>query len=281
MTGTRRRTAPGGPVAVAGACALAIGAATVGFAAGSAPAISPAREFVDRVLGYIGLRAEACPAEVVDEWPDRATLCAAYGSHFSAFKLDVETTLRRHNIASAVTPIEPWTYRAGRYQRVVEVEGERIVVVFDERTRRVMLALPGEGGEVVEEVITGRPSGPRIAGFGGVSTPRILLEGRVPPRYPAEAEERGIRGSVSLKVLVLRDGSVGRVDVLRVDPAGWKFDDAAVEAVLEWTFEPARYRDEPVDVVHTISVAFEPEAPAEEAPVDSGPERDGFLLPDR
>jgi len=229
------------------------------------PKTSSARALVDRVLGYLGLKVEACPAEIADQWPGRATLCAPYGSNFSSFKLDVETTLRRYNIASAVTPVEPWTLRDGRYRRVVEVEGEQIVVVFDENAQRVMLALPGEEGAIVEEVTSGRPVGPRIAGFGGVTTPRVRAEGRVVPRYPEAAQRLEISGTVSLEVLVRSDGSVGRVNVLRVDPEGWEFERAAVEAVRQWTFDPSRYQGKPVDALHTIHVTF---GPAVAAPGD-------------
>jgi TonB family protein len=238
---------------------------------------SPARELVERVLGYLGLRVRTCSDEVAAEWPDRATLCAPYGGRFSAFKLDVDSTLARHDISPAITPIEPWTFHAGRYTRVVEVEGERIVVVFDERTKQLVLALPGEKNEdLAEEVNTGRRVGPRIAGFGGVSVPRVRADSQVRPDYPVAAYRQGIAGNVTLRALILRDGSVGDVEVLRVEPDGYEFDAAAVAAVRQWRFDPATLDGEPVDAMHTLRVSFETPgegpagepAPADEAPAD-------------
>ena len=254
--------------------AAALVAAVIACGAVAAGEISPARELVERVLGYLGLRVEACSGTIAQAWPDRSTLCAPYGGSFSAFKLDVETTLRRHNISSAIKSIEPWTYSVGSYKHVVEVEGEQITVVFDEKQRRVVLALPaGEKGDLVAEVTTGRPSAPRLAGFGGVSVPRVRVDGRVRPDYPVAAYTEGIRGDVTLRALVRRDGSVGEVEVLRVDPDGFDFETAAVAAVQQWRFDPAELDGEAVDAMHTIRVTFDaapPRDPGAEEPTTTG-----------
>ncbi len=73
--------------------------------------------------------------------------------------------------------------------------------------------------------------------------------------YPFIAQENGIEGTVFLRFIVDKDGSVIDVEVLRgVDPS---LDEAAIAAVKrapKW--EPGRQRGQPVKVSCTIPIAF-------------------------
>jgi len=61
----------------------------------------------------------------------------------------------------------------------------------------------------------------------------------LPPSYPPEAQKAGQEGRVVLKVQVLSDGAVGRVEV--VTSAGHPaLDEAALAAARQWQFAPAR-----------------------------------------
>jgi protein TonB len=211
--------------------------------------------FVEEVMGHLRLKAEACPDEIKDEHPDRVTTCASYRSHFSAFKLDVEVNLRRHHLASLATPVHPWTFKGGSYVRAFKVEEKELTVRFDEKAKRVVLIYPGVDMQAGAAPTATREQ-PMIAGFGGVSRPTVIDSSRVEPEYPPRARERGIEGSVSLEVVIRKDGTVGEVSVLRHRPEGWDFEEAAVSAVQQWRFEPALHDGEPVDAVHTITVDF-------------------------
>jgi len=59
----------------------------------------------------------------------------------------------------------------------------------------------------------------------------------VPPKYPRTAVRRNLNGSVDLKFTVAIDGSVYNVAVLDSTP-GTVFDQAAIDAVSKWRFEP-------------------------------------------
>ncbi|MFQ5881970.1 MAG: energy transducer TonB [Candidatus Methylomirabilales bacterium] len=85
----------------------------------------------------------------------------------------------------------------------------------------------------------------------------VALEAyQVKPQYPESARKKGIQGTAVLKVLVLVDGSVGKVLVDK--SAGHPdLDRAASEAVRLWRFEPARRGKEPVDVWVLVPVKFE------------------------
>jgi len=66
------------------------------------------------------------------------------------------------------------------------------------------------------------------------------------PNYPAAAQKRGLQGQVLLKVHVLASGKPDNVAVAK--SSGHSIlDDAAVKAVTEWVFEPAKRGKTPID----------------------------------
>lgn len=66
------------------------------------------------------------------------------------------------------------------------------------------------------------------------------------PEYPSLAQDRGLQGQVVLKVHVLASGKPDNVAVER--SSGHKIlDDAAVKAVLAWSFDPAKRGQTPID----------------------------------
>ena len=74
--------------------------------------------------------------------------------------------------------------------------------------------------------------------------------------YPEVPKENGVQGKVTLQFTVMKDGSVGKVKVLRgADPA---LDREAVRVVSsspKWT--PGKQRDRAVNVTYTFPVIFQ------------------------
>ncbi|MBN1337058.1 MAG: energy transducer TonB [Deltaproteobacteria bacterium] len=68
-----------------------------------------------------------------------------------------------------------------------------------------------------------------------------------PPSFPARARALGLSGFVTLSFVVDVDGSAQDIHVVEAEPPG-TFDEAAVMAVEEWTFEPGRQEGAPVAV---------------------------------
>ena len=88
----------------------------------------------------------------------------------------------------------------------------------------------------------------------GVVNPRILRE--VKPQYTADAMRAKVQGTVLLECVVLADGTVGRVDVVRsLDPT-FGLDFEAVKAARQWRFQPGTRFGEPVNVLVTIELTF-------------------------
>jgi protein TonB len=70
---------------------------------------------------------------------------------------------------------------------------------------------------------------------------------RSAPSYPPRARSKGIEGHVTLRVLIGKSGNIEKVKVVDAAPSG-VFEEAAVDAVRGWQFEPALYRGEKVRV---------------------------------
>ncbi len=79
---------------------------------------------------------------------------------------------------------------------------------------------------------------------------------QVKPAYPESARRARIQGVALLRFLVLATGRVGSVTVAESAGHG-DLDRAAIDAVKQWRFEPARRGPEPVDVWVTLPVRFE------------------------
>ena len=77
---------------------------------------------------------------------------------------------------------------------------------------------------------------------------------RVIPRYPALARASNIGGSVVIRGVVRKDGSIDNVEIIKDLPYG--LGEAAKEAVEQWRFRAATYRGEPIDVYYTVTVNF-------------------------
>ncbi len=74
--------------------------------------------------------------------------------------------------------------------------------------------------------------------------PKILQKKRIP--YPRSAERAGIEGVVDLKIVVDTKGRVQEAEVVR--GPGFGLNEAALAAVKECLFSPARVGDRPVAV---------------------------------
>lgn len=112
----------------------------------------------------------------------------------------------------------------------------------------------GGVGGVVGGMTSGRaalPAGPPYRPGGNISPPRLLT--RAEPVLPAIARQAGVQGTVLLEVIIDEHGDVVEAKVLRSLPL---LDDAALEAVRQWRYEPGQLHGRPVPVVMTVAVPF-------------------------
>jgi len=87
---------------------------------------------------------------------------------------------------------------------------------------------------------------------GAVTAPRVIRE--VKPTYTTEAMLQRIQGTVTLEVVVTREGCAAQMRVIRSLEHG--LDREAMAAVAQWQFEPGRLAGTPVDVLVNVMIDF-------------------------
>lgn len=85
----------------------------------------------------------------------------------------------------------------------------------------------------------------------GIEPPKLIKS--VDPVYPEQARKDGIEGIVILEAKVDVKGSVENVKVLQSIPA---LDQAAIDAVRQWAYEPLVLDGKPTPVIFTVTVRF-------------------------
>lgn len=145
----------------------------------------------------------------------------------------------------------------------------------------VSVAMPALGQE--QEESTGVPAQPSTSTSEDASeaAPEIDVSAIEPPRplenppitYPADAPPITEPIEVKAHVRIAVDGSVPEVTI--VEGATPELDEAVVEAVKQFRFEPAKLNGEPVEVVVPFSHTFVP--PPKPVTEDAAPELDAIL----
>ena len=93
-------------------------------------------------------------------------------------------------------------------------------------------------------------TGPLRVG-GNVQAARIV--NRVQPVYPPLARQTRISGTVRLHAIIGKDGAITSLEVMSGHPL---LQQAALDAVRQWRYQPTLLNGEPVDVDTTIDVIF-------------------------
>ena len=107
----------------------------------------------------------------------------------------------------------------------------------------------GAGGGKID--IPGGVVGGVLSGGGKTMPPKLVKE--VEPVYPAEARKAGIEGVVIMEATTDLYGRIANVKVLRSIPA---LDQAAMDALKQWVYEPMVVDGKPRAVTFTVTVKF-------------------------
>ena len=97
------------------------------------------------------------------------------------------------------------------------------------------------------------PSASPVKVGGDVRAPRIIHQ--VPPVYPVLVRKAGIQGMVVLEAIINKLGYV--TDVKVIGSLNTLCDQAAMDAVRQWRFEPGTRDDVPVDVIYSLTIRFQ------------------------
>ena len=142
---------------------------------------------------------------------------------FAPWRQGVDLTARKHlDIALEVRPVE----------EAIVVAGTRA---------RAGSAPPGARRQ-------------RIRIGGNVQQAKLLLH--VQPVYPADAQEEGVEGTVLLEAVISEEGRpTGLKAVNRV--VDERLAAAAIKAVSDWRYAPAKLNGRPVETATTMNITFE------------------------
>ena len=108
-----------------------------------------------------------------------------------------------------------------------------------------------EQRRIANQLSPGSDVPPRIRVGGSVEQGRLISQAS--PKYPREAKENRIQGTVKVEALIGKDGSVIDLELLSGDPALVK---AATDAIWQWRYQPTLLNGRPVQVVTEIDVNF-------------------------
>lgn len=124
-------------------------------------------------------------------------------------------------------------------------------VAVERGGRAVVGGLDGEEAPYFFLVL--QPAAKALFVKGDVTAPRKVDS--VAPKYTEAAREQKIQGVVILQAVITKEGVVEEVEVLRGLPYG--LTEVAIEALEQWTFEPATLEGEPVDVYYNLTFNFQ------------------------
>ena len=95
----------------------------------------------------------------------------------------------------------------------------------------------------------------------GANVQSLRLIQRVEPVYPESAKKQDVTGTVRLRAIIDIGGNVMQLDVESGPPP---LQQAALDAVRQWRYQPALLNGEPIEVQTTIEVGFTvpPKSPA-------------------
>nr|WP_320145527.1 energy transducer TonB [uncultured Anaeromusa sp.] len=208
------------------------------------------------VLGYVGVFS--WPAQAVEEYLELS---------LNAAPLPV------NGAAAAMPSIAPPSAPAARQQQAQAAVSAVAAVPTNVQAAPQAMGNAVTAGPVSEGAAAGggsleggSPSDGQSAGTGAggsggtvpasarVLPPRILRQ--TEPAYPESLRQQRIEGRVAVRMLVLEDGSVGDANVVSSSGYG-EMDEAALDAVRQWQFVPARQEGGgAVRCRTTLSVSF-------------------------
>jgi TonB family protein len=139
---------------------------------------------------------------------------------------------------AAIDAVKQWKYEP------MLVNGKPQKVVFDV-TVRFMLK-PGDKEQALDKFAQGA-----VKAEGTIEPPMLIKS--VDPVYPPEARKAGVEGVVILSAKTDATGHVQDVMILRSVPL---LNQAAIDAVRQWVYEPYLQNGKPTPIVFTVTVIF-------------------------
>jgi TonB family protein len=145
---------------------------------------------------------------------------------------------------AAVDAVRQWVYEP------LIIKGKPVEAVF---TVTVRFDLKWQKKEAAaEKEKTGELEKGAVRATGEINPPRLMK--KVEPIYPEEARKAGIEGIVILEAMTDEKGNIARVKVLKSIP---ELDQAAINSLKQWKYEPTIIDGKPTPIVFTVTIRFQ------------------------
>lgn len=230
-------------------------------------------EEVDLLIAYLldalDSSQTVCAESRLAEYAGQRLVCGDYDHSFSGLKSDWEQVMRHSRLPLPLSTENAWTYRDGAFRITYTYGGgdSELQVAFVPNDESLQFAYLEADADPYARAANAGPLDlgdnpvPRMAGFGGVSIPKLIEESRVEPLRSFRAQVERVVGTATLEIIVQADGTVRDVVVLSAAPAGYDFDVSVLDAVRQWRFEPALFAGQPIDAVINLTVAVQADPP--------------------
>jgi TonB family protein len=140
--------------------------------------------------------------------------------------------------------------------------------ILDPRLRQADLSAYGEPGRLLQanpvqdnvsahETEKGTGSGAKA---GKVQAPKVLH--RRAPEMPPAARRARVQGAVSVKAILAESGRVTQPRIVQAPPLG--LGATTLDALCDWSFEPAVFEGKPVKVHYDLTMNFKLDQPVTE-----------------
>jgi len=144
-------------------------------------------------------------------------------------------------VAPAIDAVKKWVYEP------LIIDGKPREAVFTTQVRFKLKPQKTEKAEVEGSVVGG------VLKLGdSVDAPKLIK--KVNPIYPEEAKKALVQGVVVLEVTTDEEGNVVKVDVLRSESS--LLNQASIDAVKQWKYEPMMSKGNPIRVSFNVTVTF-------------------------
>jgi TonB family protein len=143
---------------------------------------------------------------------------------------------------AAVDAVKKWVYEP------MIINGKPFGVTFTVTCR---FSLKDKQAKSFEGGVTEEGEKPPFLAMGDIKPPKLIK--KVEPVYPDEAKEAEIEGVVILEATTDVYGRVVKTKILRSIP---ELDQAAIDAVKQWVYEPMIIHGEPRGIIFTVTCNF-------------------------
>jgi periplasmic protein TonB len=163
---------------------------------------------------------------------------------------------------AVVKQVQPKTFAVNRMVAPTMIP-KQVEIAKDEAPPSVVTSdtagVPGGTGDVLGGIGTGVAPPPpppaatpnRIKVGGDVQSASLVKQ--VEPEYPGIAKAARVSGTVTLRAIISKDGSIEKIEYVSGPPLLMA---SAMSAVKEWRYRPTMLNGQPVEVDTTVQVVF-------------------------